>query len=109
MELWIRSQDKDFLMKIDNINLGYQNDENNRVINEPRRLFTFVRDTSYTLGVYKTQERALEVLDEIQELLKQEDYLHITKSSLNNLEDIEEPKYILRSCGLPKVYEMPKE
>lgn len=61
------------------------------------------------LGTYKTKERALEVLDEIQTLLEQEDYLHIRKSSLNTLDDIGNPKYILKSCRLPKIYEMPKE
>lgn len=64
MDLWIRSQDEEFLMKIDNINLGLDLDSN-----EPCRLFTFVGGavTSFTLGIYKSRERALEVLDEIQE------------------------------------------
>lgn len=66
MDLWIRSQDKTFLMKIDNINLGLDVDSN-----KPCRLFTFVGGavTSFTLGTYKSEERALEVLDEIQNLL----------------------------------------
>lgn len=66
MDLWIRSQDKTFLMKIDNINLGLGVGSN-----KPCRLFTFVGGvvTSFTLGIYKTKGRALEVLDEIQNLL----------------------------------------
>lgn len=54
--MWIRSQDKEFLMKVDNINL------------ELNRLFTFVDGvtTAFTLGTYKSKERAIEVLDEIQ-------------------------------------------
>ena len=50
MELWIRSQGKEFLMKVDNINLGIDVDTN-----EPNRLFTFVGGaiTSFTLGTYK--------------------------------------------------------
>ena len=66
MDLWIRSQDKTFLMKIDNINLGIGVDSN-----KPCRLFTFVGGvvTSFTLGIYKTKGRALEVLDEIQNML----------------------------------------
>ena len=54
--MWVRTQDKEILMKVDNINLG------------PNRLFTFVGGvtTSFTLGTYKSKERALEVLDEIQ-------------------------------------------
>ena len=62
MELWIRSQDREFIMQINNINLGISN-----------RLFTFVNDatklTSFTLGEYKTKERTLEILDEIQKLM----------------------------------------
>ena len=64
--MWVRSQDKEFLMKVDNINLGLDVDTN-----EVTRLFTFVGGavTSFTLGPYKSKERALEVLDEIQKLL----------------------------------------
>ena len=62
-----------------------------------------------TLGIYKTEKRALEVLDEIQDLLEQEEMLHINKSLLNDLDDIEEPKYILRPVYQPRVYKMPKE
>lgn len=62
--MWIRSQDKEFLMKVDNINLGIGVDTK-----KPNKLFTFVDGvtTSFTLGTYKSKERALEVLDEIQE------------------------------------------
>lgn len=61
--MWIRSQDKEFLMKVDNINLGFDVDTK-----KPNKLFTFVDGvtTSFTLGKYKSKERALEVLDEIQ-------------------------------------------
>lgn len=64
--MWIRSQDKEILMKVDNINLGIDVDTN-----EPTRIFTFVDKTvtSFTLGIYKSKERAIEVLDEIQEYL----------------------------------------
>ena len=63
MSIWVRSQDKEFLMKVDNINLGIDVDTK-----KPNRLFTFVDGvtTSFTLGKYKSKERALEVLDEIQ-------------------------------------------
>lgn len=62
MSIWVRSQDKEFLMKVDNINLGIDVDTN-----EPTRIFTFVDGTvtSFTLGTYNSKERALEVLDEI--------------------------------------------
>ena len=92
MELWIRSQGKEFLMKVDNINLGIDVDTN-----EPNRLFTFVGGaiTSFTLGTYKTKERALEILDEIQELLEP---VHIT--NISKKEGI---------AGANIFYEMPKE
>ena len=61
MELWIRSQDKMRLVKVNSINIldngltfhGYINDKDH-----------------FWLANYKTKERALEVLDEIQNILK---------------------------------------
>lgn len=66
MSIWVRSQDKEFLMKVDNINLGID-----VYTKKPNKLFTFVDGvtTSFTLGTYKSKERAIEVLDEIQNLL----------------------------------------
>lgn len=59
MELWVRSQDKRILQKVDNIFLdaNYEN----------KRISTYDGD-NVELGTYKTKERAIEVLDEIQEL-----------------------------------------
>ena len=80
MDLWIRSQDKEKLLKISGIQ--YQNCklvENETV--EANILIGFY--SSYEneiLGEYKTKERALEVLDEIQNILK--------------------PKYILDSSSI---------
>lgn len=63
MELWIRSQDKERLFKADK--LGIQ---------EAKDVFLVVLYTDYDewwkLGTYKTRERALEVLDEIQDLMR---------------------------------------
>jgi len=91
MELWIRNQDRDILLKVKSILI----DDNNNDI--------FTQDyigkdlATYTLGKYKTKERALEVLDEIQKLLQP------TIIYNNDKEHIE-------SLYLPsKVYEMPKE
>lgn len=65
--MWVRTQDKEILMKVDNINLGIDVDTK-----KPNRLFTFVDGvtTSFTLGKYKSKERALEVLNEIQEKIR---------------------------------------
>ena len=42
-------------------------------------------------------------------LLEQEEIFHIRKSSLNNLDELAEPKYILKPVGQPRVYTMPNE
>ena len=61
MNLWVRSQDKRILQKVDNIFLdaNYEN----------KRISTYDGD-NIELGTYKTKERAIEVLDEIQGLLQ---------------------------------------
>ena len=61
MNLWVRSQDKRILQKVDNIFLdaNYEN----------KRISTYDGDNT-ELGTYKTKERAIEVLDEIQDLLQ---------------------------------------
>ena len=64
MELWIRSQDRQELIKANEINV-YQYDESAGLGNE---WHIFVRD--YEVGVYKTKERALKVLNEIQKILQ---------------------------------------
>ena len=60
MELWIRSQAKSRLIKVNNI-LTYKFDDGNYGIQINGECF---------VGEYKTKERALEVLDEIQELMR---------------------------------------
>ena len=57
MNLWVRSQDKRILQKVDNLFLdaNYEN----------KRISTYDGD-NIELGTYKTKERAIEVLDEIQ-------------------------------------------
>lgn len=57
MELWIRSQDKKVLIKTDYIEFGEWNNEYRIYIN------------AEICGKYKSKERALEVLDEIQDRL----------------------------------------
>ena len=79
MELWIRSQDKRTLLKANRIDVDdidiicWDND---------------YRCSETYMGKYKTQKRALEVLDEIQEIL-----------------NTFEPKNMARMI----VYEMPEE
>ena len=61
MELWVRSQDKECLINISNIQYVYKNNMHG--------LGTYY-DNLKILGTYKTKERAIEVLDEIQNILK---------------------------------------
>lgn len=60
MNLWVRSQDKENLIPIKNPICVYDNK------------IVYKESASYimTLAEYKTKERALEVLDEIQDLLQ---------------------------------------
>ena len=59
MKLWIRSQDKMALAKFDLCILEKYEDK-----------YMFIADHYKNMGTYKTKERALEVLDEIQDILK---------------------------------------
>ena len=56
MDLWIRSQDKEKLLQVNDICV-----ENKRIVGY------FDKQTEYEdLGIYATRERALEILDEIE-------------------------------------------
>lgn len=94
MELWIRSQDKTSLTKIDNICVV-----DNRIVFIPNN-----HNGRVTLGTYKTNARALEVLDEIQKMLE-------IKYSFQNVRyedaDISLKGAIL--CNMVKYYVMPQE
>jgi hypothetical protein len=59
MNLWVRSQDKKKLIKVNEIKIESVIDGN-----------SFIYSDITDLGTYKTKERALEVLDEIQNILK---------------------------------------
>lgn len=81
MDLWIRSQDKTTLIKIDRIDI----DDRSIIVWQNN----YSCDEIY-MGTYSSKEKALEVLDEIQELILKLDK-RITHYELD--------------C----VYEMPKE
>ena len=97
MELWIRSQNKRNLMKaedivaVDNyIEIFKQNDESTRV------------------GEYKTKERALEVLDEINERIMLLNTLSIAKGR-DTLLALKNALPEEKLQGLAYPYEMPKD
>ena len=94
MELWIRSQDKTRLVKVCSLEYGEYNEIyyiNGYCVNEI---------DNYDLGTYKTKERALEVLDEIQKYLEKMG----TNEMLTN-----EAGIINGIKHYGKVYQMPKE
>ena len=82
----MRSQDRRILQKVDNIFLdaNYEN----------KRISTYDGDNT-ELGIYKTRERAIEILDEIQRLLEKDKF--------------EEDRYCCDKLTKAIVYEMPKE
>ena len=60
MELWVRGQEKSLLKKVSEV-LYEEMDEH--------AIVTFQGDDVMLLGIYKTKERCLEIIDEIQKLL----------------------------------------
>lgn len=110
MELWIRSQDKTRLTKVNDLYVvGYGNDwaidgyHTNSV-------------DDFDLGIYSTKERALEVLDEIESLL-----LPNIKLITRNYTDEEIKECSIKDLVIPPVedvkihefstyvYQMPKD
>lgn len=101
IELWVRSQDKLMLLKVDAFTIH----------EEPNNKKGFAICDGYTaIGWYKSKERALEVLDEIQPLLKSKVLLNSGKI-LGSFEDTiyREPDKVEIQELNTIVYEMPKE
>ena len=88
MDLWIRSQDRTFLRKVNTIGIV-----------EGRDFWSIDENLTVSFGKYKTKERALEVLDEIQNIFS----LKIENKSY------EEADLILKAKILDSCYQMPKE
>ena len=109
MELWIRSQDKMNLVKITQINVGYMN---NKEIIANYKVLDSETDFYQILGTYKSKERALEVLDEIQNILKPQVILTELGKPIAETCDgtvYREPdKYDIKELST-YVYEMPQE
>lgn len=62
MDLWIRSQDKKSLRIVSNINIIHEDDK--------FFICNYTGIANIKLGKYEYEKRALEVLDEIQNMLK---------------------------------------
>ena len=117
MDLWILNQEKDALTKVSYIHYSYFYDKAN---DEQLHIIT---NDDYDFGFYKTKQRALEVLGEIQKLLigdvlafknfdaPNDDYLK--SSGIDNAivyplftDDVKQGDFLHRDCV---VYKMPKE
>lgn len=91
MELWIRSQNKQILIKTRRIEYSNYNGA---------EIYAYDNDDySVKIGRYKTKERAIEVLDEIENILKPQEYeIPTTRNT-----------FIFSTNISNYVYQMPKE
>lgn len=82
MELWVRSQDKRILQKVDNIFLD---------VNYGNKRISTYDGNNIELGTYKTKERALEVLTEIQNKIN---LINLGHDFGSPMIDLKNPTYI---------------
>lgn len=109
MELWVRSQDKESLIKVEKIELIYD-----CLCSDDIQLIHIETDKG-KIGSYSTKERALEVLDEIQNLLNPMlvfKNCNCTQEMLGNIKEagacvVSDNAHIekIQTC----IYEMPSE
>lgn len=103
MELWIRSQNKGALIKVEMLG------------NTDGIIHSYSGVNKTVLGKYKSDERALEILDEIQNILMPK--CIINSKSMKFSEPYEKNGIVLMDCNADArweqlntyVYEMPKE
>lgn len=86
MELWIRTQDKECLMKVNRVDYDLSNSEHRIMANGYETL----------VGHYETKKRALEILDEIQ-----------TELATLNYQYLHRGQHFITTAS--NVYEMPEE
>ena len=100
--MWIRTQDKEALVYANNFCIMKTRGE------EKYEISYFDGDSFVKLGFYKSKERALEVLDEMQSYLEN-NYLSISDMPQHNNNPWIDycPRYITRTTKT--VYQMPKE
>lgn len=109
MELWIRSQDREDLVKVNALWIM----DNQIWMEVPfydnhKKLGLTVTSNNHRLAVYKTKERALEVLDKIQQQMENE----TVETEIRYIDNREYEKIVTRKLNVPKervVYEMPLE
>lgn len=128
MDLWIRSQDKNILLKVDKIEICHNYTQKVKYENylpkgsisydSMKTVTTYVNDkyidsniyvNGIELGTYKSKERALKVLDEIQNILNLKDmYKYDRELVLKSWENFDE-KQVKIAIQQMSIYEMPKE
>ena len=102
MALWVRTQDRFELAKINSVYAGYQEKDKDYVIMGQKH------NGGARLGSYATKERALEVLDEIQNILNLKDmYKYDRELVLKSWENIDEEQVEIVRQQM-SVYEMPE-
>ena len=73
MSLWIRSQDREGLLKVDTIDMEAETTSNGSILEGIYETVKtgryFILANKYRVGVYGTKGQALEILNEIQNLL----------------------------------------
>ena len=120
-KIYVRSQDKKHLKKVESIwisSVTVNNPNNYNMYDEGRVYYTIVTD-GVIVGKYETEARAIEVLDEIFNILNKCNGIILTplkeKQIRDNSEDIEQKKKFvssnneLKSFSCDVVYQIPKE
>lgn len=109
MELWIRSQNKENLIKIKSLNAFDRNimkDAYQDILKGIELPTMIIGNENINLGSYETKERALEILDEIQNKLLKSKY---DKASEDYGKHSDYKDILIEISSSNYVYEMPKE
>lgn len=100
MELWVRSQNKEFLVKVER---AYYYRE---PLTDPDDVVHRITTGKETLGKYESKERCLEILDEIQKILMADPVpllvftnCDVTEDTYNGLNEMYKKGDLLAVCG----------
>lgn len=110
MDLWIRSQDRESLIKVSDVEYTYKKGDLYTDVRGKHYIGTYY-DNLKILGEYKSKERALEVLDEIQKILKPQLIIKDSGKIIGSFEDTiirEGATYELKELST-FVYQMPEK
>lgn len=102
MDLWIRTQDKEMLTKIEDVSFIKDSQTGTYIILATGRNIPTWHHLHYggttILGVYKSKEKALQVLDDIQNLLIQSNKIFIKTHAHET--DFKNLKAYLKDCDV---------